>query len=126
MSEREVCCLSQCSSHFLPFSFFSYRFDGSGYIHSLRLDAETQTANYSGQFVQTPILKVGEGGRGGISVEIVPSYLNEGTKTALCCNTQLVTLPPRPAKGEGVGGMSRCGSISVPDQLTKKAISGGL
>lgn len=31
-------------------------FDGSGYIHSLRLDAATQTANYSGQFVQTPIL----------------------------------------------------------------------
>ena len=47
-----------------PFLSLS-RFDGSGYIHSLRLDAETQTANYSGQFVQTPILKVGKGRREG-------------------------------------------------------------
>ena len=59
-------CVDYIPPYFPPLSSYTHththtqihRFDGSGYIHSVLLDPDTQTVNYSGQFVQTPILKV--------------------------------------------------------------------
>ena len=87
--------------------FFSFpllkRFDGSGYIHSLRLDAETQTANYSGQFVQTPILKV-RGGR-------------EGGREGGNLSRDSLILPERGREGGREGGKKRkqhC--VAIPNE----------
>lgn len=46
-------------------------FDGSGFVHALSMDPAAQTANYSAQFVETSILKVGLSGWVGLAVCIV-------------------------------------------------------
>ena len=102
-------------------------FDGSGFVHAVQLDPASQSANYSAQFVETSILKVGPGQRcwsiGSIyyrRLVLSSVHLSVDTTRAHCLQYPSAFSHPRGAAPRGVMSpwmdVAALGSMAVPQR----------